>query len=59
MKAQLILVISSQMDSNKKQGRNEDGLIRMGAKARENLGLSKEKSVELWPDSGNSEDRIH
>lgn len=57
MKAQLILIVSKKMDSNKKQDRYEDKLIRMGANARENLGLSHEKTVELWPD-GPTSDRI-
>jgi hypothetical protein len=49
MKAKLILVVSSRMDSNKKPSRNEDGLIRMGETARAKLGLTKEKTVELYP----------
>jgi hypothetical protein len=49
MKKQLILVPSEKMNSNKKDGRNEDKLIRMGEKARNNLGLKNDKSVELWP----------
>jgi hypothetical protein len=52
MKAQLILVISERMGSNRKKGRHENKLIRMGEKARENLGLAGEKTVEVWPDSG-------
>jgi len=47
------------MDSNKKKGRHEDRLIRMGSKARENLGLTDEKTVELWPDTGEISDRIN
>jgi len=50
VKSQLILVPSERMDNNQKQDRNEDKLIRMGVKARENLGLKNDKSVELWPD---------
>ena len=50
MKSQLVLVPSERMDNNQKQDRNEDRLIRMGVKARENLGLKNDKSVELWPD---------
>jgi len=48
-KKQLILVPSAKMDRNKKEDRYEDKLIRLGAKARENLGLLDEKTVELWP----------
>ncbi len=58
MKAPLILVISDRMDSNKKNDRNENGLIRLGTKARKNLGLSDEKVVEVWPDT-NIKDRIN
>jgi len=58
MKSPLILIISPYMDSNKKKGRNEDGLIRMSNKARINLGLDQEKSVELWPNNDSSQDRI-
>lgn len=59
MKSPIILVKSSRMDSNRKKDRNEDGLIRMGNKARENLGLAQEKTVELWPKNNNSLDRIN
>lgn len=59
MKNQLVLVISKKMDSNQKDGRNEDQLIRIGEKARASLGLSNDKSVELWPDSDVSRDRIN
>lgn len=57
MKAQLVLVISQKMDNNKKQDRYEDKLIRMGEKARHNLRLEDEKTVELWPE-GSDQDRI-
>jgi hypothetical protein len=59
MKAQLLLVVSPKMDANRKQGRNEDGLIRLGSHARENLGLTTDKSIELWPDTGSADDRIN
>ena len=59
MKTPLILVASDKMTSNKKRDRNENGLIRMGARARENLGLNAEKTVELWPDTDDPKDRIH
>lgn len=54
MKAPLILVVSDRMDSNKKNNRNENGLIRLGVKARRNLGLTGEKVVEVWPDTDTS-----
>lgn len=57
MKAPLILIVSEKMDKNQKQDRYEDRLIRMGEKARKNLGLKDEKSVELWP-KGPTQDRI-
>jgi len=57
MKAPLILIISERMDSNRKAGRNEDGLIRIGQKARTNLNLSNEKTVEVWPNT-DVKDRI-
>jgi len=53
MKNQLILVPSKRMDGNTKADRNEDRLIRMGERARENLGLKNDKSVELWPADDN------
>lgn len=58
MKSPLILIASDKMDSNKKKGRHEDKLIRMGSKARENLGLAGEKTVELWPDTIDIDDRL-
>lgn len=51
MKNQLILIPSKKMDNNQKDGRKESQLIRIGGKARENLGLKNDKAVELWPDS--------
>lgn len=59
MKSQLILVTSKRMDSNKKDGRYEDRLIRLSEKARSNLGLSDDKTVELWPDNNTPKDRIN
>lgn len=58
MKQQLILVPSERMDNNKKEGRYEDKMIRFGLKARSSLGLSDEKTVELWP-STSAKDRIN
>lgn len=49
MKKALILIPSKLMDGNKKTDRGEDKLIRIGVKARSNMGLDNEKSVELWP----------
>jgi len=46
------------MDTNQKSDRYEDKLVRIGSKARSNLGLSNEKSVELWP-STSTKDRIN
>lgn len=57
MKKDLILVISDSMDNNGKSDRYEDKLIRIGESARANLGLSNDKTVELWPD-GNTSERI-
>jgi len=59
MKAPLILVISEKMNSNRKTDRNEHGLIRMGQKARHNLGLESQNTVELWPNNNNDQDRIN
>lgn len=47
------------MDTNRKKSRNEDGLIRLGKKAREALGLAGETAVELWPASSDTSDRIN
>lgn len=46
-KNNLILMISPQMDANKKEDRNEHGLVRMSAKTRALMGF-KDDSVELW-----------
>jgi len=46
------------MDSNKKEGRNENGLIRMSATARDFMGFGGDK-VELWPEGASGEDRIN
>jgi len=52
----LILLASDHMDDNKKEGRNENKLIRMPAKVRNNMGFDEE-SVEIYP-NGSSNDRI-
>jgi len=46
-KKKLILMPSTAMDSNKKQDRNENSLVRMAAKARSFLGMHDDK-VEVW-----------
>jgi len=58
MKQKLILVPSKKMDTNKKEDRYEDKLIRLGSKARGHLGLIDEKTVELWP-STSAKDRVN
>ena len=52
MKEGIILVVSKKMDKNAETNRrrNEHKLIRLGRKARENLGLMEDKVVELWSD---------
>jgi len=50
-KQKLILVPSEKMDSNRKEDRNEHGLIRMSKAARNNMGFEDE--VEVYP-QGNS-----
>lgn len=59
MKAPLILRVSTSMTNNRKKDRGEDKLIRIGSKARRNLGLEKAKEVELWPQNGGAQGRIH
>jgi len=46
------------MDTNKKEGRNENSLIRMSQPTRDHMGFG-EKKVEVYPDSGKVEDRLH
>jgi len=57
-KENLILVRSKRMDTNKKERRNENGLIRMSQAARNHMKFS-EKKVEVYPDSAKVEDRLH
>jgi hypothetical protein len=55
-KKKLILMPSKAMDDNKKEDRNENGLVRMAAKVRSFLGMHDDK-VEVWTtgeDSGSS-----
>lgn len=47
MKYKVILVASKKMDSNKKPGRQEEGLIRLPAKTRESLALEDEV-LTVW-----------
>jgi hypothetical protein len=54
-KEKLILVPSAKMDSNKKEERNEHGLVRMSKAARTNMGF--DDKVEIYPASKTS-DRI-
>jgi len=52
MKEGIILVVSKKMDHNvgRNKRSNEHRLIRFGRRAREHLGLTQDKTVELWPD---------
>ena len=54
----LILVVSEQMDTNKKPNRNENGLIRMSALTRDFMAFTKD-SVEIWPQNTNTVERIN
>jgi hypothetical protein len=47
VKQELILVPSEKMDSNRKEGRNENGLVRMSKAARTSMGFEDE--VEVYP----------
>jgi len=55
-KAKLILVPSEKMDNNKKEDRNEHGLIRMSAAARKHMGF--DEAVEVFPDTKSTERRM-
>jgi len=50
-KKKLILVPSRSMDNNRKEGRNEDSLIRMAATARDFMSFTDSK-VEIWTVAG-------
>ena len=50
-KKKLVLMPSRSMDNNRKEGRNENGLIRMAAKARQFMSFDDDK-VEIWTVSG-------
>ena len=55
-RVKLVLVPSTKMDSNKKDGRNEHGLVRMSKIARDNMGF--DKKVEIYPETESVEKRI-
>jgi len=46
-KKKLILLPSRSMDNNRKKDRNENGLVRMAAKTRQNMSFDDDK-VEIW-----------
>jgi hypothetical protein len=50
-KKKLVLLPSRSMDNNRKEGRNENGLIRMPSKAREFMNFEEDK-VEIWTVAG-------
>jgi len=50
-KKKLVLMPSRSMDNNRKEERNENGLIRMAAKAREFMSFADDK-VEVWTVAG-------
>jgi hypothetical protein len=52
----LILVPSEKMDANKKEKRNEHGLVRMSKLARQNMGF--DDKVEVYPITENTEKRM-
>ena len=54
-KKKLILVPSKTMDGNKKKNRNENGLVRMPARARSFMSFD-DNQVEVWP-QGSAEER--
>lgn len=53
---QLVLIPSERMDKNKKEDRNEHGLIRMSKAARTNLGF--DDTVEVYPNTKSTEKRL-
>lgn len=55
-KEKLILIPSTRMDGNKKQARNENGLVRMSKAARNNMGF--EDDVEVYPSSEDTQERL-
>lgn len=57
-RVKLILFASDRMDKNKKEGRNENCLVRMSENARDRMGFHGNK-VELWPTNPSGEDRLN
>jgi hypothetical protein len=55
-KKQLILVRSDRMDGNKKEDRNEHGLVRMSKVARDHMGFKS--TVEVYPQTNSTEQRL-
>ncbi len=53
----LILVASDRMDNNKKETRNEHGLVRMSAAVRKNMKFDQD-SVEIYPADASATSRI-
>jgi hypothetical protein len=53
----LILVASDRMDDNKKESRNEHGLVRMSAAVRKNMKFDQD-SVEIYPANTSATNRI-
>lgn len=58
MRKKLVLVSSEKMDGNRKESRNENGLIRMSATTRDYMGFHDDR-VELWPVGSSGEDRLN
>lgn len=54
-KKKLILIPSERMDANKKESRNENGLIRMSARARKYMDFTDDQ-VEVWATGGNTDE---
>lgn len=52
----LILVVSSSMDNNRKEDRNEHGLVRMAEKTRNHMGFTDK--VELYADGSDAATRM-
>jgi len=55
-KVKLVLIPSSKMDNNKKEDRNEHGLVRMSKATRSFLGF--DDKVELYPDTSAASERL-
>lgn len=55
-KKKLILIPSRSMDRNKKEGRNEHGLVRMPEKTRKSMSFTDDK-VEVWTAGESAEER--